>query len=275
MLLVRQGRLVEGELELRRALTDTLRRTGRYSSQTASMLRTLATIIDEQGRHAEAEKLVWLVLDLYEKLGAPGDSFELAKTYHQLAQVLVSQGQWKASLVVFDQIKTGLADDPQTFEKTFGGDLGWSLALLSTGRTAEGASIAEVALRRSLADLGEKHYRTALAGGVLAMASANTDERKKALAGCRGHPDPAQPLAPGRRRDDEPDGAGAAPRPDPGSLHRSPGRYSGDGRGARGRDRRGPVRPSASPRWRGPGPCNGRWRRARPGPRRATPSLPS
>ena len=201
MLLVRQGRLVEGELELRRALTDTLRRTGRYSSQTASMLRTLATIIDEQGRHAEAEKLVWLVLDLYEKLGAPGDSFELAKTYHQLAQVLVSQGQWKASLVVFDQIKTGLADDPQTFEKTFGGDLGWSLALLSTGRTAEGASIAEVALRRSLADLGEKHYRTALARGVLAMASANTDERKKALAGFAG----AIPilLSRSRRADDE------------------------------------------------------------------------
>ena len=183
MHLVRQGRLVEGELELRRALTDTLQRTGRYSSQTASMLRALATIIDEQGRHAEAETLIWLVLDLYEKLGAPGDSFELAKTYQQLAQALISQGRWTEALVVFDEIKTGLADDPQTFEKTFGGDLGWSLALLSAGRTAEAQGIAEAALQRNLTNLGEKHYRTALARGVLAMASADANERKKALAG--------------------------------------------------------------------------------------------
>ena len=183
MLLLRQGRLIEGEIEARKALSDTLRRLGRYSPESATMLRTLATIIGEQGRHAEAENLARLVLDIYEKIGAPGDSFELAKAYHQLAQTLVSQGRWKASLVVFDEIKTGLANDPEIFEKNFGADLGWSLALLVSDRTAEAKSIAETALQQNLTNLGEKHYRTALARGVLAMSMAKLDEPKKALAG--------------------------------------------------------------------------------------------
>ena len=57
------------------------------------------------------------------------------------------------------------------------------MALLVSDRTAEAKSIAETALQQNLTNLGEKHYRTALARGVLAMSMAKLDEPKKALAG--------------------------------------------------------------------------------------------
>ena len=57
--------LAEAEIEARKALTSGLRRIGRYSWETASNLRTLATVIGAQGRHGEAEKLARAAIGTY------------------------------------------------------------------------------------------------------------------------------------------------------------------------------------------------------------------
>ena len=183
MTLARQGRLVEAEIEARKALTSSLRRLGRYSPMTAYMLRELTAVIGAQGRHSEAEKLARAVIDIFRQTGATDDSRGLASARLALATTLVSQGRWTAALGEYDAIKTGLATDPETFERFFAHDLGWALALAGAGRAADARSIAEAALRRSLKMVGEKHYNTAAARGVLAMALTGLDERKVALAG--------------------------------------------------------------------------------------------
>ncbi|MEE8122565.1 MAG: tetratricopeptide repeat protein, partial [Alphaproteobacteria bacterium] len=181
-LLRRQGRLVEAEIEARKALTSSLRRVGRYSQDTAYMLRRLAETIGAQGRNQEAGQLSRAAIDIYRQTGTSEDSFMMATVRNQLAGSLVNQGLWDEALAEFDAVKKGMAGDPKTFEQFFAHDLGWALALVSAGRGGEAKSIAEAALRRNERLVGKDHYDTASSLGVLAMALAGMDKRKEAFS---------------------------------------------------------------------------------------------
>ncbi len=106
----------------------------------------------------------------------------MATARRELAEILVSQGRWEASLAEFEAIKKGLAADPKSFEKFIADNLGWALALLGADRAGEARTIAKVALERSQKQIGKKHYNTAQVRGVLAMALARLGVRKEALA---------------------------------------------------------------------------------------------
>tara|TARA_Y100000294_G_scaffold50003_1_gene47126 strand:+ start:1183 stop:4392 length:3210 start_codon:yes stop_codon:yes gene_type:complete len=181
-LLRRQGRLVEAEIKARKALTSSLRRVGRYSQDTAYMLRRLAETIGAQGRNQEAGQLARAVIDIYRQTGTSEDSFMMAFVRNQLAGSLVNQGHWKAALSEFDAVKKGMAGDPKTFEQFFAHDLGWALALVGAGRAGEAKSIAEAALRRNERLVGKDNIDTASSLGVLAMALAGMDKQKEAFS---------------------------------------------------------------------------------------------
>ena len=183
MNLKRQDRLAEAEVEVRKALTGTLSRVGRYSSETASMVGALGKIIGAQGRHAEAEQLARAVIDIQLKTGAPGESLNLASARHQLAKTLISQGKWEAALAEFETIRKGLAVDPGIFEKFFSTKLTWAVALINTGRAGEAVAIAEGAWKRKRVRAGSKHSETAKALGILAVARAGAGDRAGALSG--------------------------------------------------------------------------------------------
>ena len=183
MNLKRQDRLVEAEVEARKALTGTLSRVGRYSSETASMVGALGKIIGAQGRHAEAEQLARAVIDIQLKTGAPGESLNLASARHQLAKTLISQGRWGAALAEFETIREGLAADPGIFKKFFSTKLTWAVALINTGRAGEAVTVAEGAWKRKHARAGSKHPETARALGILAVTRAGVGDRAGALSG--------------------------------------------------------------------------------------------
>ncbi|MCG8547777.1 MAG: tetratricopeptide repeat protein, partial [Alphaproteobacteria bacterium] len=180
--LMRQGQFAAAEVEARGALTDILRHDGRYSLDTAVMLRRLVVVIAAQGRAVEAEGLARALVDIYQKMGVPADSYRLALARRDLADTLVVQRKWPAALEQFDAIKSGLASDRETFERFFAADLAWALALLGADRTDEARGIADAAFQRNRETVGAKHYNTAEAQGVLAIALARLGERKAALA---------------------------------------------------------------------------------------------
>jgi len=70
----RQGRIAEGEADVRCALLSRLKVTGKYNLQTAYFIGSLANLLVEQGRFAEAEQLTRQQLEVHEKLGAPKDA---------------------------------------------------------------------------------------------------------------------------------------------------------------------------------------------------------
>ena len=70
----RQGRLAEGEADVRRALLSRLKATGKYNLTTASYIGRLANILTQEGRFSDAEKLFRANIDVLKALGIPTDN---------------------------------------------------------------------------------------------------------------------------------------------------------------------------------------------------------
>lgn len=179
--LTHQGRLVEAEIAVRRALALVLARLGRNFPHTANTLRKLATVLDEQGRHKEAARLVRTAIDAYQRAGVTPDSLYLAIARRQLAESLINQERWSAALEQFDRIRNDLSSDAESFEKRFANDPSWALALLATGRVSAARAVAEGAWQHRRRTVGEDHYSAAEALGILAMALAASGQWEAAL----------------------------------------------------------------------------------------------
>jgi CHAT domain-containing protein len=186
--LIREDRLLEAENEMRRALLGVLRKRGRYSAQTALILGGLANVTFAGGRYAEAETLARAAIDIHEKIGAAPDSVLLARARGELAATLVVQGRWEAAVAEYEAIRVGVASDPGAYERLLAGYggvnsyVGWTLALLKSGRVDRALEVATVARQRMARLLvGEEHRSTAEIRGLLAMAQAARGDRALAL----------------------------------------------------------------------------------------------
>ena len=67
----RQGKFAEGEGDVRRALLSRLKANGKYSLGSNAMVAQLANLLVEQGRFAEAERLMRVQIDVQKTLGVP------------------------------------------------------------------------------------------------------------------------------------------------------------------------------------------------------------
>lgn len=177
----RQGRLVEAEIFARYGVEQALRSHGRYSPHTGRVLIELNRVILEQGRYAEAEALARANLEIYERIKAADDSARMAEARSILSDAIFLQRRWREALSEYDGIRTALKTDPAAYEGFIGGNVNLWLALIKGGRGAEGLTLARSTLEKKRAVLGEGHYDTAEARGVLAMALAETGDREQAL----------------------------------------------------------------------------------------------
>ena len=180
--LVRQGRLIDAEIESRRGLMDQLRMRGRYANETAIMLVSLGNVIAAQGRNAEAEKLDKVAIDTYVALGHAAISYPLNLARRSLASTLVAQGRWAEALQQFDLVRQGVAKDPEMLRVLVGGNLDFAVAALHGNRVQAALEVSQHALERRIKGLGEKHYDTAEARGFHAMALAASGNQAAALS---------------------------------------------------------------------------------------------
>lgn len=179
--MARQGRLVEAEVEVRKALRASLARSGRNSTETVRTILPFAEIIAAQGRDEDAEILGRTVVDILTSLGATSTSLGLNRARWFIGETLTQQGSLKKAAAEFDTVKANLAGDPELFEKNFGGSFSWAVAMLGTGRAAEANAAADFSVVRNLGRLGKKHYNTALALGLQGMTRASLGRKQEAL----------------------------------------------------------------------------------------------
>ncbi len=180
--LLRQGRLVEAEIQARKALTGALRSHGRYSAHTVVVSQGLNEIIFEQGRYEEAETLARANLAICRRTETSGDSTTMAFTRSSLADSLLAQKRWKEALTEYDGVCDGLKADRAAYEHFISTRVNLWLALIKGGRGADALKIVQPALERKRTLLGESHYDTAEARGIMAMAMVKTGDRETALA---------------------------------------------------------------------------------------------
>jgi CHAT domain-containing protein len=165
----RQGRLAEAEVDARRALLSRLKDQGKYHFATPRYITGLASILVEQGRHADAERLLRVALEITATTGVRDDSPATVQILSQLGSVLNLQRKSSEAVAVYAQIDKAIANwDPQR-RQVFELNGSRIASLYASGQIEAGISAAEQLVKQQTARVGEGHFDTASARGTLAI----------------------------------------------------------------------------------------------------------
>jgi CHAT domain-containing protein len=178
---VKQGRVGEGEADVRRALLSRLSKSGKFHTDTAGVLGVLVYVIQEQGRYAEAEQLQRQVIDIYQGLGYGAESSQMVNAQLFLAQILNLKGQYKAASQLYDQIDVWTAKWEPSRREAVSGGLARVAIMLSRGDNDNALEIAQRTYERERQRSGDKSFNTALSRGFYAMALARKGKASDAL----------------------------------------------------------------------------------------------
>jgi len=179
---VKEGRVGEGEADVRRALLNRLAKNGKYHADTALTLSVLVFVVQEQGRYADAEKLQRQVIDIYQGLGYADDSIPLVNAQVFLAQILSMERRYADAGALYDQIDRWTAKWEPAQRETVSGGLARVSVMLSQGNAANAQEIALRAYEREKARSGESSQNTTVARGFYAAALAGSGRKDEALA---------------------------------------------------------------------------------------------
>jgi CHAT domain-containing protein/tetratricopeptide (TPR) repeat protein len=178
---VKEGRVAEGETDVRRALLSQLERTGKFHSDTAGILTNFAYVIQEQGRYREAEQLQRRVIEIYQGLGYPVDSSVLVNAHLFLAQLLSAEGRNADSAKIYDRVDAWTEKWEPSRREAAGGGLMRMIVMLTKGDTANAVEIAQRTLDKQLQRYGDRSLNTAVSRGFLAMALARAGKSAESL----------------------------------------------------------------------------------------------
>lgn len=186
--LLLQGRIAEAEYEARAAwweqyyANDNLGGGDKsFNSLLALPTTQLAELYLLRGRIDDARYLAEMAVNLHEVDCAFPDSVSLARAQHVSAQVRASEGDWKGILSQFKAIRNSLGRDEEKFERLYGGNLMWNLALAQTGAATEASRRLSAILERRALQEGANSDAAAEIRGFLARAQFKSGEQQSAL----------------------------------------------------------------------------------------------
>ena len=146
--LLRQRKLTDAEFYARKSITLSLSSFGSNSIEVARGLRSLAVIVNEQGRYPEAVLLSKAALTTVKAAGATGANSTLALAQRSLGTALVADGKYIEANQVFEEMATGIKTDPNMAKSYQFGDLDWVLAMLKTGKFNQAFDMSNAMLKR-------------------------------------------------------------------------------------------------------------------------------
>ncbi|MCP4620516.1 MAG: CHAT domain-containing protein [Bradyrhizobium sp.] len=169
---VKQGRVGEGEADVRRALLNRLSKSGKYHVDTGGVLGVLVFVVQEQGRYQEAEQLQRQVIDIYAGLGYAPESASMVGAHSFLAQILNLERRYDDANKLYDQIDAWTANWEPSRREAISGGLARVTVMLNQGNVANALEIAQKTFERERGRSGEKSLNTAVARGFYAIALA-------------------------------------------------------------------------------------------------------
>jgi CHAT domain-containing protein len=169
----RQGRLSEAEADARKALLEVLKIEGKYNPVTPQYIVGLASILVEQGRYQEAEKLGRTALEIERALGIADESPQSVAILSGLGNILIAQHKAKDAAELYTQLGKAIAQWTPQQREAFELNGSRIAALYATGQVEEGISAAEALVKRQIARTGPNSADTAGAHGTLGVGYAN------------------------------------------------------------------------------------------------------
>jgi CHAT domain-containing protein len=177
----KQGRLAEAESDARKALLSVLKTVGKYHPSQPTFSIGLASILIEQGRYPEAEKLARSALDVQHTLGINDDSPTSATILSQLGGILTLQRRDTEAADVYAQLEKVTATWESQRRDVFLLNGSRVSALYASGQIDAGIAAAQALVKVQTARLGENHFDTAAARGTLAVGYARAGRDGEAI----------------------------------------------------------------------------------------------
>ena len=178
---VKQGRVGEGEADVRRALLSRLAKSGKFHADTAGILSVLVFVIQEQGRYQEAERLQRQVIEIYQGLGYGVNSGPMVNAQVFLAQILNLQRRYEEASKLYDEIDVWTAKWEPSRREAISGGLARVSVMLTQGNYDNALEIAQRTFDRERGRSGDKSFNTAVARGYLAITLARKSKTVEAL----------------------------------------------------------------------------------------------
>ncbi|MES2197142.1 MAG: CHAT domain-containing tetratricopeptide repeat protein [Pseudomonadota bacterium] len=182
---VKQGRVGEGEADVRRALLSRLSKSGKFHADTAGVLSVLVYVIQEQGRYPEAEQLQREVINIYQGLGYGVDSGPMVNSQIFLAQLINLQRRYDEASKLYDNIDIWTSKWEPSRREAVNSGLARVSIMLTQGNYDNALEIAQRSFDRERARSGDKSLNTAVARGYLAVALARKSKTDEALRAFR------------------------------------------------------------------------------------------
>lgn len=180
MMKARQGRMAEGEADIRRALIDQLRTSGRYNLVSAQIATRFGVLLLQEGRSRDAEVVFRKTVETMRALGIPDSAQTLAHVRLNLAAALNLQGRWKDAASVYADLEKAT----QTWDPARKDAFGLGEAQIDTyynaNNLADGVPAAQRLLERQTARYGAQHLEAALARGLYAIGLSRSGRREEA-----------------------------------------------------------------------------------------------
>ena len=171
------GRLGDAENEARQSLANVQRNQGAAGAGVVSALSALSATLADQGRFIEAEALTRKALAIVESGGAQA----MGAIRGDLADVLAGQGRWQEAAAEMNKLRQTFGAGSEEFAAVAARNPYVALIDLMTGQVARAAEVLarQVEVRRAV--LGDKHFATAEARGMLGMAMATNGQTAAAI----------------------------------------------------------------------------------------------
>ncbi len=178
--LLKQQRLNEAEVILRKMIMAGLKNNGRYFIGTGANIAAFSGVLYEQGRYSEAREMSELALEIFTQLGLHPESLMLTSARRARASALSAEGLYRDALSELETMKQGLAASPVLLASLGRGDIDWALALVRTGRSAEAVAMIEPLVAELSERLGADNYENAEMRGFLALSLALSNRHEEA-----------------------------------------------------------------------------------------------
>jgi len=220
--LIAAGKFAEAEQKLRRVVGIWAEAANtRDTFNVGNQMMSLAALLRQEGKLAEAENEIRGALAVYQRVVGPtsqrtasalinlgrvladqgraAEGEELARrgigvlmasgsksagsAHLVMADILAARYRWAEARAEFAALAGEYADDPQGLEALTRRNLTLPLALLKSGAAAEALPLFQTILEQNRASLGERAYATAETRGFVAATQAALGHRGEALDG--------------------------------------------------------------------------------------------